>query len=303
MNGYELSRRWFDFAFENQDKVFPRHGILYFWLIELNNRLGWVENFKIPLDTAGAAIGIERLQTTRETLLDLVNWGFVKLVVKSPNQYVANVISLTWHETSKTGNLDLAISLNENCSSTVRAPFEQSIEHGSSNVHPTFEHRLSDVHIDKQLNNETIKPLNQETSADRDEISEGFSPPQKEEVNPPPKVARKGSAFDPLSVALPHGEKFLEAWKEWVIHRKQKKTPLTEMAVKKQLELMSCYSEEVAVQTILTSVTAGYQGLFPPKNTGNGKSNNGTQNTAGGVSPRLKGAWELLAENYKTDGS
>jgi len=47
MNGYELSRNWFDFAFENNSKVTANHGMLFFWLIEINNRLGWAKEFQI----------------------------------------------------------------------------------------------------------------------------------------------------------------------------------------------------------------------------------------------------------------
>ena len=40
MTGYELSRDWFDFCFENPDKVKPTHAALYFFAIEHCNRLG-----------------------------------------------------------------------------------------------------------------------------------------------------------------------------------------------------------------------------------------------------------------------
>lgn len=302
MNGYDLSRRWFDFAFENQDKVLPRHGILYFWLIELNNRLGWVENFKIPLDTAGAAIGIARLQTTRETLLDLVSWGFVKMIIKSPNQYIANVISLRDCFVLAESNLDFAISLTENRSSTVHASFEQPIEQCLSTVQAPFEQRLSTVHINKQLNLETIKPINLETSADRAEIKEGFEPPQEEEVNPPPKVPRKGSSkFDPLTVELPHqGEEFKKVWSDWTVHRKQTRRSLTEKSVIEQLKLLSCYTETIAIKMILKSITSGWQGIFPIKENGNGNQLNQT-NPVNGVSDRLQGAWELIAEHHKNN--
>ena len=43
MSGYELSRQWFDFLFENPDLTNVSQTALYMWLIELNNRKGFSE--------------------------------------------------------------------------------------------------------------------------------------------------------------------------------------------------------------------------------------------------------------------
>lgn len=96
VNGYSLSRQWYDFAFENQDKVNPIHGCLYLWLVELNNRLGWVERFASPASQAMAAIGIKRHKSYKKAFDDLVTWGLVRVVQKAKNQYTANVISLRY---------------------------------------------------------------------------------------------------------------------------------------------------------------------------------------------------------------
>ena len=94
MNGYELSRRWFDFAFENPEKVNPNHHAIYFFAIEHNNRLGWRNKFGFPTQMAMDAIGIKKHQTYIRYFNDLVGWGFFILVQKSTNQYSANIISL-----------------------------------------------------------------------------------------------------------------------------------------------------------------------------------------------------------------
>ena len=39
MNGYELSRNWFDWAFENPELVNPNHTAIYFYVIDQCNRL------------------------------------------------------------------------------------------------------------------------------------------------------------------------------------------------------------------------------------------------------------------------
>ena len=41
LNVYDLSRNFWDFAFENPSKIKPTHCALYFFAIEHCNRLGW----------------------------------------------------------------------------------------------------------------------------------------------------------------------------------------------------------------------------------------------------------------------
>jgi hypothetical protein len=45
MTGYELSRNWFNWAFENPDLNTPTHTALYMWFIEKWNRCGQKKNF------------------------------------------------------------------------------------------------------------------------------------------------------------------------------------------------------------------------------------------------------------------
>ena len=96
MNGYELSRNWFDWSFENPELVSPSHTAIYFFAIEHCNRLGWKDKFGFPSQVAMDAIGIKKHQTFIKHFTDLIDWGFIKLIQKSKNQYSANVISLCW---------------------------------------------------------------------------------------------------------------------------------------------------------------------------------------------------------------
>ena len=95
MNGYELSRKWFDFCFENPEKIKPNHTALYFFCVEHCNRLGWKEKFGLPTTMAKEAIGIRSYNTYINTLTDLVDWGFIKMIEKSKNQYSSNIIALS----------------------------------------------------------------------------------------------------------------------------------------------------------------------------------------------------------------
>lgn len=94
INGYHLSRVWFDFCFENPEKISPNHTAIYFFAIEHCNRLGWKEKFGFPTQMTMDAIGIKKHQTYIKYLNDLIEWGFIKLIQKSTNQYSANIISL-----------------------------------------------------------------------------------------------------------------------------------------------------------------------------------------------------------------
>ncbi len=94
ITGYELSRNWFDFCFENPEKISPNHSAIYFFAIEHCNRLGWKEKFGFPTQMTMDAIGIKKHQTYIRYFTDLCEWGFIKLIQKSTNQYSSNIISL-----------------------------------------------------------------------------------------------------------------------------------------------------------------------------------------------------------------
>lgn len=94
MSGYELTRRFFDFCFENPEKISPNHVAIYCFAIEHCNRLGWKNKFGFPTQMAMDALGIKKHQTYIRYFQDLVDWGFFDLVQKSQNQYSSNIISL-----------------------------------------------------------------------------------------------------------------------------------------------------------------------------------------------------------------
>jgi len=109
LNSYELSRAWFDWSFENPSKITPAHGILYFFCIEHCNRLGWKKEFGLPTTMAKEAIGIRSYNTYINTLNDLVEWGFIKLIEKSKNQYSSNIIALSNFDNASDKALDKAL--------------------------------------------------------------------------------------------------------------------------------------------------------------------------------------------------
>jgi len=66
------------------------------------------------------------------------------------------------------------------------------------------------------------------------------------------------------NIIIPSGIN-LNSWSEWIAFRKSKKKNVSELAAKKQFELLAKYPESVQKQIIDNSITNDYQGLFEPK--------------------------------------
>jgi hypothetical protein len=109
INSYTLSRKWFDYCFENPEKINPSHTALYFFCIEHCNRLGWKEKFGLPTSMAKEAIGIHSYNTYIKTLNELIDFGFIKLIQKSKNQYSSNIIALSYFDKAPDKALDKAL--------------------------------------------------------------------------------------------------------------------------------------------------------------------------------------------------
>lgn len=109
ITGYELSRNFFDWSFENPEKVNTNQIALYFYIIEQCNRLGWKEKFGLPTDVAKEAIGIKNYRTYVNALNDLIEFGFIKMIEKSKNQHTSNVVAIVKNTKAHTKALDKAI--------------------------------------------------------------------------------------------------------------------------------------------------------------------------------------------------
>jgi len=150
MKGYDLSRAWFNFCFENPELIKPIHTAIFFFACEHYNRLGKKEKFGFPSQMTMEAIGVRKYQTYGRALSDLVDWGFIKMIERSKNQYSANIVSLC--ATPKNGT------------ARGKALDKALVKHGSKQGHSTGQGKDS---IDKPINQQTNKPLNQELAFDR----------------------------------------------------------------------------------------------------------------------------------------
>lgn len=94
MDYFKLTRDFWDFAFENPEKIKPNHCALYLFIVEHCNRLGWKEKFGLPTTMTKDAVGIRSYNTYIQTLNDLVDFKLIKLIEKSKNQYSSNIVAI-----------------------------------------------------------------------------------------------------------------------------------------------------------------------------------------------------------------
>ena len=95
MDYFKLTRAFWDFAFENPEKIKPNHCALYLFIVEHCNRLGWKKKFGLPTEMSKEAIGIRSYNTYILTLNDLVEFGLIELIEKSKNQYSSNIVAIS----------------------------------------------------------------------------------------------------------------------------------------------------------------------------------------------------------------
>jgi len=167
MNGYLLSRQYFDWAFEHPNENNPTMTALYFFIVEINNRLGWKEEFTITPRECLEGIGVSSYNTYKKNFDKLVELGFIKIVKPSKNQYQANIISLSIYDNShnKADNKALDNALNN--SSDIADE-----KHATTQVHSTVQ-PTCDIH--KTTNNKH----NKESIGEK---PKRFLPPSLDEV-------------------------------------------------------------------------------------------------------------------------
>ena len=155
MNSYELSRKFWDFAFENPDKIKPIHAAIYFFSIEHCNRLGWKEKFGLPSQMVMEAIGVKNWRTYSQGLNELIEFDFIKLIEKSTNQYSSNIIAIVNFTKADTKALDKALQKHDTKQgqSIVSIDKQETIEH----IYRRFAHLSLSEDEFKKLNNDYSK--------------------------------------------------------------------------------------------------------------------------------------------------
>ena len=169
MDIFKLYRSFWDFCFENPDKIKPTHIAIYSFAVEHCNRLGWKKKFGLPTSMVMEATGIKSYSVYKKHLDQLVEFGFIDMIELSRNQYSANIIAL-----------------KENDKASIKALDKALIKHSSKQTESTSQ---SIITIDKQVNNSTIK---QETNK---EPTKGVPPSFDSFLNHAQKKAEEKNIF------------------------------------------------------------------------------------------------------------
>jgi hypothetical protein len=109
MDIFKLYRNFWDFAFENPEKIKPNHIAIFSFAIEHCNRLGWKQKYGLPSAMVMEATGIKSYNTYISAFNELVDFGFIKLIEKSKNQYSSNIIAISNFDKATNKALDKAL--------------------------------------------------------------------------------------------------------------------------------------------------------------------------------------------------
>lgn len=241
MNGYELSRIWFNWCFENPEKIRPNHTALYFFIIEHCNRLGWKEKFGLPTTMVMEAVGIKSYNTYIDIFNDLIKWKFIIIIEKSKNQYSSNIIALSKNNKALDKALDKAL-----------------IKHNTKQIVKQHESTIQSISsIIKQINNKqiTIEQLTNKQII----FLKKFLNKKDEDINKDEEIIYPFTS-----------ENFLNYWDIWKQFKKEQfkftYKFIGEQATLKQLSELSKNNEEIAIKIIYQSIANGWRGLFGLRN-------------------------------------
>lgn len=193
MNVYDLSRIFWDYAFENPEKIKPNHIAMYFFAIEHCNRLGWKEKFGFPTTMVMDAISIKSYNTYIKTLNELVDYGFIKMIERSKNQYSANIIALSKYDKANDKALDKALikHTTKQSESTVQS-IGESNDSIDKQIYNNTNLPINNILLEKESKEEKIEKENSESDFDSETVNT--------ETQERKKVAKKKERFKPPSV-------------------------------------------------------------------------------------------------------
>lgn len=285
MNIYDLYRDFWDWAFENPEKIKPNHIALFSFAIEHCNRLGWKKKFGLPTAMTMDAVGIKSYSVYKKALFELVEFGFVEMVQVSKNQHSSNIVALKENYKAHYKALDKAMSkhLSKHTSKQVQSTFESTLQrtvsidkqyYNSTNLQSYGEvensEEFSDCDPEEKLTEEDVHPAERMAAFRAESSSPKPTEEEKEKVAP----KRKNMQLEILEQCeLPFGsENFMKHWLLFLDYKQKQRKPYTS-TVGMQAALRKCsgYPEAVVIQSLLDSMSNNWQGFFPEKTTTHGK--------------------------------
>lgn len=108
MDIYKLYRNFWDFCFENPEKIKPNDIAIFSFAVEHCNRLGWKKKFGFPTSIVMEATGIKSYSVYKKHLDNLISCGLILIIEYSKNQYSSNIIALEENYKANNKALDKA---------------------------------------------------------------------------------------------------------------------------------------------------------------------------------------------------
>lgn len=155
---YKFSRNYHDWAFDNRDKVKPSVSALYFYILDLANRLGWREYFSVTAKECMEAIGVSSYKTYKSSFDVLCENNLIKIVKASKNQYQANIISLVEPAENQVGE-----EMENTCNGSALVNFTKASPkqvQSKSHIHNTINthNNINTIRDSKDKPNRFVKP-------------------------------------------------------------------------------------------------------------------------------------------------
>ena len=97
MNGYILTRAWYKYI-ADLDGIKPIHHCLFFYLIDLSNRLHWKKEFGVPTIETMQTCGISNTKTYYKAMDKLAEIMIFSFIEKSRNQFTATRIAMVFFD-------------------------------------------------------------------------------------------------------------------------------------------------------------------------------------------------------------
>lgn len=216
ITGYELSRQWFNFCFDNPERIKPIHSAIYFFAIEHCNRLGWKNKFGFPSQMVMEAIGVKNWRTYSKALNEVVDFGFIDMIETSKNQYSSNIIAIVKNTKAPTKALDKALSNHSTKQGTKHSQSTVSIDKQTNKEQITIKQLTTDwdIHANKSYSQKRVNDLIKNHGYDeRFEYLYDLSFSKKE----------KAPAFKYwLELSIEEKRKVHETWSEYVVIKPDK---------------------------------------------------------------------------------
>ncbi|WP_224994492.1 hypothetical protein [Cesiribacter sp. SM1] len=200
---------------------------------------------------------------------DRTNWYTIN--PKSEYFNLANP-QAKWHEDKtnsdehfvESHNLDQAKSRDEHIAKSYDGlPNTEPDTNTSSNLHLSYA-------LPSPQGERSIEHEDEVIDVEQEEMVEPSAFEQPSNLKEKNSAKKESATIRPLSakrvsIELPHGHAFAQAWEEWEKHHFEKRNKLTPTSIKRQLEALERISERDAVEKIQYSIEKGYIGLYSPK--------------------------------------